>query len=269
MPAAFVPAGGKPQLRFTVPSWVIPGTYLENLRFLADKPEIRGVELLFFLYNGEIRAELESEWQGIREYGDRFVYTAHLPDLLRPDHWELVERLSPLVRHFIVHPGPVEGAKAQAELLRSWTERLRNRADTPSVPPVPASKSPFLIENTHPGRLPALLPHLDADIGLCMDTGHLLLEGQNPADFLRRYGDRVGEVHLHGLDREKAARDGRLPDHRPLRAEDPWLAELVPLLADFPGPVNLEVFSWEEVQESIATLKTLFVKQPNEYPRSE
>jgi hypothetical protein len=248
--AAHVPAGDKLKLRFTVPSWVIPGTYLENLRFLADQMEIRGVELLFFLYDGEIRAELESEWRGIVEYGNRFVYTAHLPDPLLPEHWELVERLSPLVRHFIVHPGPEEGAKTQAKLLRSWTGRFRDRN----------RKSPFFIENTHSGRLPSILPHLDEDMGLCMDTGHLLLEGQNPADFLRKYGDRVGEIHLHGLDRE--ARDDRLPDHRPLRAEDRWLTELVPLLADFPSPINLEVFSWKEVQESIAALKTLVIKQP-------
>jgi hypothetical protein len=229
----------KPRQRFTVPSWVIPGTYLENLRFLADKPEIAGVELLFFLYDREIRDQFESERRGIEEFRDRFSFTAHLPDRILPEHRELVSGLSLLVRHFIVHPGPAEGAKAQAELLRSWK-----------------GTGSFLIENTLPGRLPALLPYLDEDMGLCMDTGHLLLEGQNPADFLRRWGDRIGEIHLHGLDRERAARDGRLPDHRPLRAGDPWLGELAPLLGEFAGTVNLEVFSWEEAAESMAALKT-------------
>jgi hypothetical protein len=237
-----VPAAGTGRARpgFTVPSWVIPGTYAENLRFLADKPEVTGVELLFYLYDREIRGQLEAEWRDIAAYRDRFSFTAHLPDLLLPEHLELVERLSPLARHFIVHPGPAEGAEAQAQLLRSWK-----------------GKGTFLVENTLPGRLPALLPYLDEDQGLCMDTGHLLLEGENPADFLRRWGTRVGEIHLHGLDREKAARDGRLPDHRPLRAGEPWLAELVPLLADFTGTINLEVFSWAEAAESMAVLKPL------------
>jgi hypothetical protein len=231
--------GDNPRRRFTVPSWIIPGTYLENLRFLADKPDIAGVELLFFLYDREIRDQFESERRGIGEFRDRFGFTAHLPDLLLPEHLELVRGLSPLARHFIVHPGPAEGAKALAGLLRSWK-----------------GEGSFLVENTLPGRLPALLPYLDGDTGLCMDTGHLLLEGQNPADFLRRWGDRVGEIHLHGIDREKAARDGRLPDHRPLRAGEPWLAELVPLLGEFAGPINLELFAWEDVEESIAALKT-------------
>jgi hypothetical protein len=225
---------------FIVPSWVIPGTYLENLRFLANKPEIAGVELLFFLYNREIWEQFEAERRGIEEFRDRFSFTVHLPDLLLPEHRVLVRELSPLARHFIVHPGPEAGAAAQGELLRSWK-----------------NTGSFLIENTLPGRLPALLPYLDEDTGLCMDTGHLLLEGQNPADFLRRWGDRVKEIHLHGLNREKAARDGRLPDHRPLREGEPWLLELAPLLGEFAGPINLEVFSWEEAAESIAVLKRL------------
>jgi hypothetical protein len=238
--AVSVAGAGALTHRFTVPSWVIPGTYLENLHFLADKPEIGGVELLFFLYDWEIRDQFETERRGIEELRDRFSFTAHLPDLLLPEHRELVRGLSPLVRHFIIHPGPPEGAAVQAGLLHSWK-----------------GEGSFLLENTLPGRFPALLPYLDEDAGFCMDTGHLLLEEQNPADFLRRWGGRVKEIHLHGMDREKAARDGRLPDHRPLRAGEPWLVELAPLLAEFAGTVNLEVFSWEEAAESIAVLKRL------------
>jgi sugar phosphate isomerase/epimerase len=96
-----------------------------------------------------------------------------------------------------------------------------------------------------------------------MDTGHLLLDGKNPSAFFAEYRSRIPEIHLHGLNREKAALDGRLPDHRPL-AHEPWLRELLPLLAapaESPENskssvfINLEVFSWEEVLMSIATLK--------------
>jgi hypothetical protein len=82
----------------SVPSWVIPGTYAENLRFLETKEEVRGVELLFYLYNGEVKAELDREWEGIRGCKERFVFTAHLPDEFSPSHEELVVRLAPLVR---------------------------------------------------------------------------------------------------------------------------------------------------------------------------
>jgi sugar phosphate isomerase/epimerase len=87
-----------------------------------------------------------------------------------------------------------------------------------------------------------------------MDTGHLLLEGQDPVDFYQRYRERIGEIHLHGIDREQAAIDGRLADHRRLREDEPWLLGLLPLLEDYLGIINLEVFSWKEARASIEIL---------------
>jgi hypothetical protein len=238
-----------PKAKLLVPSWVIPGTYLENLRFLEDKPEVQGVELLFFIYNDETRDQLDAEWEGIRQFADRFVFTAHLPDPLLPEHEELVNRLNPLVRNFIVHPGPPEDAHVLGALVNGWAKKY----------PVPSCCTDlpvrFLAENTNRGMLEALLPHLDEDVGLCMDTGHLLMEGKSPADFFAKYRDRIGEIHLHGLDREKAAIDGRPVDHRPVRAEERWFGELFPLLKDFIGIINMEVFSWEEAAAGINAIK--------------
>jgi hypothetical protein len=221
----------------SVPSWVIPGTYLENLRFLEDKAEVSGVELLFFLYDGEIKKMLDDEWEGILEYRERFVFTAHLPDTLLPAHRELVERLAPFVRHFIAHPGQPEKAGELAALVNGWA------AEFP--------RCRFLAENTGPGLLEALLPRLGEAVGICMDTGHLLLEGADPAAWFAGHSGRVGEIHLHGLDRGKAALDGRLPDHRPIAAEAAWFKKFRPLLEEFNGVINMELFSWEEALENI------------------
>jgi sugar phosphate isomerase/epimerase len=111
--------------------------------------------------------------------------------------------------------------------------------------------------------LEALLPHLDGDVGLCMDTGHLLMDGKLPAEFFAKRRNRIGEIHLHGLDREKAALDGRLPDHRPVRATESWFGELFPLLKDFTGIINTEVFSWEEAAAGIHSIKQ-FNHEPHE-----
>ena len=222
----------------SVPSWVITGTYTENLRFLETKKAIQGVELLFFLYDDEVKTQLDSEWEEICRYSERFVFTAHLPDPLWPAHEELVARLAPLVHHFIVHP-VVENPATQARLLVQWAGRY--------------GKS-FLAENTKAGLLEALLPHLETSVGLCMDTGHLLMDGRNPADFFAQYREHIGEIHLHGIDREQAAVDGRLADHRRLHGDEPWLLELLPLLKDFPGVINVEVFSWEEAKGGIEIL---------------
>jgi hypothetical protein len=228
----------------SVPSWIIPGTYAENLCFLEDKKEIKGVELLFFIYNDEVKAQLDSEWDVIRNYSERFVFTAHLPELLFASHSELVARLSPLVRHFIVHPDPKDPA-TQVRLLEEWTK------DHGAV---------FLMENTNPGLLEAQLPHMDKGMGLCMDTGHLLLDGKNPADFFTANSERIKEIHLHAIDKEQAAIDGRLEDHRRLRKDEPWLLELLPLLKDYRGIINLEVFSWEEAESGVEIFKKMIHK---------
>ena len=224
----------------SVPSWVIPGTYVENLRFLENKKEIQGVELLFFLYDDEIKKELDCEWEEILGFRERFVFTAHLPEKLQDAHDELVARLAPLVRHFIVHPDT--NPAAQVRLLEKWKE---------------CYGASFLMENTNPELLEALLPYLKTDAGICMDTGHLLLDGQNPADFFAKYRERIGEIHLHGVDRKQAAIDGKLIDHRQLRIDDPWLPELLPLLKDYRGVINLEVFSWEEIEPGIEILQKI------------
>lgn len=246
----------------TVPSWVIAGTYAENLRFLENKKEIDGVELLFFLYDPEIKKQFDSEWEEVWQYRDRFTFTAHLPELLYPAHDELIAQLAPLVRHFIIHPS-AENPLDQSRLLADWTRQY---------------DVSFLAENTNPGLLDALLPHLDINPGLCesaprcfaskvplcMDTGHLLLEGKNPAAFFTKHRENIKEIHLHGLDEKQAALDGKLIDHRRLWGNEPWLIELLPLLENYRGIINLEMFSWEEAAASIGILPDNFVYKKNQ-----
>jgi sugar phosphate isomerase/epimerase len=211
---------------------------------------IGGVELLFFLYDEDIRSSFLRELPAIRRFSGRFVFTAHLPDNLNEGHEELVELLSPLVKHFIVHPAivdpaivdPAIGAKTQARYLKKWMNRY--------------GKSRFLLENTSAGRLESVLTYLDDDAPLCMDTAHLLIEGKNPADFARRYGDRICEIHLNGLGAGQDC-DGVNGGHKALRVQDEWLAGLSPFLRRFSGIVNLELFSWQDVQDSIVCLRQL------------
>jgi len=223
------------QFILSVPSWVIPGTYAENLRFLENKKDIDGVELLFFMYDDEIKKQLDSEWDEIVSFSGRFVFTAHLPERLLPVHNELIKKLAPIVRHFIVHPD-INNISAQVKLLSDFSETFQ---------------IPFLTENTNPGYLDKLLPFLDKNNGMCMDTGHLLLDGKDPANYFSEYGNRIKEIHLHGMNREKAVIDGRLADHRSLRGNEPWLAELFLLLKNYSGVINLEMFSWDEIAASI------------------
>jgi hypothetical protein len=218
------------------PSWVTPGTYVENLRFLDGKSAVDGVELLFFLYDDDIRAEFLRDLPAVRDFAGRFFFTAHLPDNPGTEHEELVELLSPLVRSFIFHP-PAD-AEAGARLFETWSARY--------------GAERFLLENTGKGRLEAVLACFDEGFRppLCMDTGHLLLEGRRPADFVRDAGPDIAEIHLNG-----AGEGGG--DHKPLCSGDGWLAGLAPFLREFSGIVNLELFSWTDVQQSIDCLELL------------
>jgi len=231
-------------MRISVPSWVIPGTYAENLDFLADKEEVRGVELLFFIYDEETRELFLREEERIRAYADRFAFTAHLPDPLLPAHEELVERTADLVESWVAHPGLPESAPAVAATLSRWRSRYGDR---------------FLLENVRPGRLEALRTRLP-DFPLCLDTGHLLLSGDSPARWATEHGKLVREVHLHGLGdapgRAAAeADDGRLPDHRVFATGGGWFADFLPFLSGFGGVVDIELFSWEEARTMIDRLK--------------
>jgi len=52
----------------------------------------------------------------------------------------------------------------------------------------------------------------ESEVGWCLDTGHLLLGGTDPATFAREHGDRITHVHLKDVDDAAAAelRAGRL-----------------------------------------------------------
>ena len=235
-------------MRLAVPSWVIPGTYAENLRFLEPKKAITAVELLFFLYDSEVRSLLDAEWEAISAFKSRFAFSAHLPDRIKSEHEELVARLSPLVTHFVVHPWPAEEAGDFSALLDSWIDRYDPEAGSTGA-------HRFLLENTQGGRFEAALPRLPR-VGICLDTGHRLLGGEDPAEAAALWKNRIEEVHLHAVDKEAAALDGRLADHRSLRGEETWLEALAPFLRSFNGTIDLEVFSWAEAETSLRALGT-------------
>ncbi len=72
-----------------------------------------------------------------------------------------------------------------------------------------------------------------SEVGWCLDTGHLLIGGVDPAEFARRHGDRVVHVHLKDVDMAVAGRGLSLVQavqaglFRPLGAGDVRLDEVL------------------------------------------
>jgi inosose dehydratase len=79
-----------------------------------------------------------------------------------------------------------------------------------------------------------------SDAGWCLDTGHLVIGGVDPAEFVRRHGDRIVHAHLKDVDERIATRlrDGELSLveatqaglFRPLGRGDARIAEVIDVL---------------------------------------
>ena len=213
----------------SVPSYVIPGSYYENVKFMDSYKAVKSIELLFFFFDSETRELFKREKELIKAYADRFSFTVHMPEYLKPEHVEIVELTRDLATRYILHLPTSNTDQFMGELER-WRRRYGDV---------------FLIEN---------LIHLhneyhlkqDPSLPLCCDTGHLLLSGKDINSFLRNYETRIQEIHLHGVI------DGE--DHRVFNPKESWFIELIPFLQKYQGVVNLEVFSIKEVEEILRNL---------------
>ncbi|MBU0954861.1 MAG: hypothetical protein KKI09_05460 [Spirochaetes bacterium] len=232
-------------MRLSVPSYVIPGTWLENARFLAEQTRVRHVELLFFMYDDETRRLADPEWAGLRELAATLEYTLHLPDVIQPQHEALIQLSADFVQGYVVHPPrDLTTLNQFAELLLGWQQKY----------PVP-----FRLENTRAENFQAALQALrehgaataagTPGIALCLDLGHLLLEGHQPLEWLERHAPDIQELHLHGLDGKR--------DHQPFDGSEDWFKTISPWLKQFNGIVELELFDWKLLQPILRHLEAL------------
>lgn len=224
--------------RVSVPSYVMPGTYIENLRFLEENTDQRDVELLFFMYDDDARNLLKAEAAGIAEYSRRFGFTVHMPDSIDASHEEILEATAGYASSYIIHPPrTAPEIPAFVAVLDEWRGRYGERR--------------FLLENTRLEQFDAAERALrDSCYGrpqLCADIGHLRMEGADPAAWVAERADRIAELHVHGFDGTK--------DHVPFLAGEAWLEALAPFARTFLGIVELELFSWPELQDAAAILR--------------
>ena len=225
----------------TVPSYVIPGSYYENIVFLADIEAVQGVELLFFFFDEETRRLFIRERPQIELFRNRFHFSTHLPDPLRPEHEEVLAMCAGLSERYVVHtPEGAPGGDTDqfAALVNGWRRRYGER---------------FFLENLIDRDFDGCLERLP-DIPICCDIGHLLMGRKDVGRFLDRHGGRIAEVHLHGV------RGGS--DHRLFGPDEIWIDALVSFLEDYQGILNLELFSIAEVHEALGLLESLGLLDP-------
>ncbi len=207
----------------SVPSYVIPGTYYENVRFISRYEAIQSVEILFFFFDSEIKELFIREKESIKAFSDRFSFTIHMPEHLKPEHIEIIELTEDLASHYILH-------LPESNTIQFMTELSRWRSIYGNV---------FLIENLIDMDIEPYLKQ-EPSLSVCCDIGHLLIQGDDINQFIQNHENRIKEIHLHGVKNKK--------DHKSFDPGEPWFVDLIPFLRKFQGVVNLEVFSIKEVQ---------------------
>jgi len=212
-------------MKLFTPSWVMPGTYAENLTLLSLDKDISGVELLFFKFDAATELLLEKELPLIQSYGERFEFSCHLPKLTEERTDVLIRTLSPFVTQFIFHApkGNLPAFLHRFEYLKTCTNKN------------------LILEYTNKALFYELEEKLP-ELFICADTGHLLLDNQNPLEWITKRKTKLAHIHLH------AVKNGK--DHASLQSTDTWLLDLIPFLKEYKGIIELELFDYEQILQS-------------------
>jgi inosose dehydratase len=199
-----------------------------NLAAIADAPET------FTDVLAESGTELVSVYTGAN-----FVYADVLPDELHRIRTacELAARFG--ASRLVVGGGARRAAGTTDEDYDRLAKGLDSVVDLAAEHGLEASYHPHLgtiVES--PDELDRLMER--SRIGFCPDTAHLAAGGGDPAELIRRYGRRLGHVHLKDLSRATG-------EFLPLGAGDLDLADVVRAVreADYDSWLIVELDSYD------------------------
>lgn len=235
-------------------SYVWPDDILPNVRQLG--PLVDDVELVLF--------EVE-DWSNLPDPGtiaelNRLAqqhdlsYTVHLPLDLALAHRPSLDKAQKVIdstrqlapRAYVLHLDgrAVEGAPSPAVLDRWQADAL---GALQAVATMAGNAGRLCVENLENYPLEHFLPLLDEiAVSLCLDIGHLWLNGRDPIPLLQERLARVQVLHLHGI----GERDHQSLCHQGMAGVAPVL-ELLSARA-YEGVLTLEVFNREDFFSSRA-----------------
>lgn len=252
------PCKGRYPFRLACPSFIYPDHIVPNVRMLG--PFVDEIELLLFesepaQYLPSI-ADIETLSQLAGEFDIR--YNVHLPTDICLAAGSITERVraADTVKRVIdltagLNPTtctlhlPYTGngygedavSRWEAALLESCEKMLDTGIDPAGISLETLDYPLHLLDR--------VISHFGFSV--CLDLGHLLLYGEDPAEAFSRYGDITTMIHLHGVDGGK--------DHLALsRMAPPVLTEILAMLKGFDKSLSLEVFSYEKLTDSLQCL---------------
>jgi inosose dehydratase len=194
-----------------VPGWgaqMPPGRVLSEMRELGIQATEAGPD-------GYLGDDPDAAAALVREYGLRLI-GGFVPAVLhRPGALAPVERAAELFARadadvlVVAADTGVEGYDERPSLSASDWERLLEGLD--SAREVCAAHGLRCALHPHVGTMIEHPPEIErvlerSSVDLCLDTGHLVIGGNDPVELARRAADRVGLVHLKDVDGVLAAR---------------------------------------------------------------
>jgi sugar phosphate isomerase/epimerase len=241
--------------RLACPSFIHPAGYVENVRHLA--PFVDEIELLFFesRFADSLPApDLIRQLVQLSKDLD-ICYNIHLPTDIFLGHADngmrqaAVDVLKEMVaRCALLNPTTYTLHLTQRPAepdIRQW--QVRTAASIKTLLATGISGRCISVENLDYDFEQAAPIICQLGLSVCMDMGHLMVQGADIQSVYEKWQDRITMVHLHGVDGPQ--------DHLPLnRLESNLMNEVMKLLRTYSGTVSLEVFAFEALDTSMIFL---------------
>ena len=205
--------------RLGTTSYIIPADLMTNVRFLA--PYVDDIELVLFEADDESNLPDEKTIRELKEVASSngLSYTVHLPlglllgaldegerrgSVKKALHIvELTSSLNPAA--YVVHFEGERRGIIPSENMTGWKDGLRaSMADLLGS----GTPSQLLCVETLDYPFALVDPIVsEFELSVCLDIGHVLLQGYPLAAYLAKYQDRIRIFHAHGIRENKDHRD--------------------------------------------------------------
>jgi inosose dehydratase len=194
-----------------VPGWGLqlpPERVLSEMAALGLKATELGPQGWLPLDGAAVRAELDR--YGLRLVGGFVPVVVHEPELAPDGARRAAAQLAAAGADVFVAAAVQDGdwsapVPLDGDGFKRAGAHLRVLAD------LVAAEGLALVLHPHVGTIVESAADVEralahSDVPWCLDTGHLLIGGVEPAQFVREHADRIGHVHLKDVDASLAAR---------------------------------------------------------------
>jgi sugar phosphate isomerase/epimerase len=254
------------KFRIGVTSYVYPADVLTNVSSIA--PFVYDVELAFYESQKSDSLPEVSVMQQINELAQvhKLTFTVHLPVDISPASSERKERRNAIkaIKHIF---GLTKESPVAAYILH--LTGIENNTDIDTISKWQGNASETLKELTDslydPGML--CLENLfynfswcdtiidNFQLGICIDTGHLLISGVDVTAHFKKYLRYSRVIHFHGVAGGK--------DHLSLTMlPSDIFNSVMGEMEHFHGVLTVEVFNYDDALSSLKRIETWLIKNP-------